>query len=208
MKTKEELRLYFENGDKPTQIHFWEWQDSYWHKDEKVPLKSVESIEKIYPLIVNGEYKGSYISITLPDTIKKIADNAFTFSGFTYQIREVMLNEGLEEIGRSAFGSQNIKKIKTPSTLKIIRYGAFVGQSNANNYSDSTEEIILNEGLEVIEDYALATGNSLKNLYLPDSLQSVGRNALAIPSLQTVSAPAGLDLSSAGIPETAIITYR
>ncbi|UOU99156.1 leucine-rich repeat domain-containing protein [Chryseobacterium daecheongense] len=208
MRTKEELRLYFENGDRPTQNHFWEWQDSYWHKDEKILLKSVESIEKIYPLIVNGEYKGSYLSITLPDNIRKIADSAFVYSGFSYQIREVILNEGLEEIGRSAFGSQNIKKIKTPSTLKIIRQSAFAGQANANNYSDSTEEIILNEGLEVIEDYAFASGNSLKSLYLPDSLQSVGLNALAIPSLQTVSAPAGLDLSSAGIPESAIITYR
>ncbi|REC46039.1 hypothetical protein [Chryseobacterium sp. 5_R23647] len=37
MKLKEELKKLFENGDKPTQENFWEWQDSYWHKDEKLP---------------------------------------------------------------------------------------------------------------------------------------------------------------------------
>ncbi|MBD3905949.1 hypothetical protein NAL32_15290 [Chryseobacterium sp. Ch-15] len=36
MKSKEELKKLFENGDKPTQENFWEWQDSYWHKDEKL----------------------------------------------------------------------------------------------------------------------------------------------------------------------------
>ncbi len=36
MKTKQELKLYFENGDIPKQEDFWAWQDSYWHKDEKI----------------------------------------------------------------------------------------------------------------------------------------------------------------------------
>lgn len=37
MKSKEELKSLFENGDIPKQEEFWEWQDSYWHKDEKLP---------------------------------------------------------------------------------------------------------------------------------------------------------------------------
>jgi len=40
MKSKEELKKLFENGDKPTQEDFWEWQDSYWHKDEKLPTEA------------------------------------------------------------------------------------------------------------------------------------------------------------------------
>ncbi|WP_431611525.1 hypothetical protein [Chryseobacterium sp. 'Rf worker isolate 10'] len=42
MKTKEELKKYFENGDIPKQEEFWEWQESYWHKDEKLPLDKVD----------------------------------------------------------------------------------------------------------------------------------------------------------------------
>ncbi len=40
MKSKEELKKLFENGDKPTQEEFWEWQDSYWHKGEKLPSET------------------------------------------------------------------------------------------------------------------------------------------------------------------------
>ncbi|MEF9480058.1 hypothetical protein OWR28_22195 [Chryseobacterium sp. 1B4] len=36
MKTKEELKKYFENGDIPVQEDFWALMDSYWHKDEKI----------------------------------------------------------------------------------------------------------------------------------------------------------------------------
>ena len=42
MKTKQELKQYFENGDIPMQEQFWEWQDSYWHKDEKIPSDTLE----------------------------------------------------------------------------------------------------------------------------------------------------------------------
>lgn len=43
MKSKEELKKLFENGDKPTQEEFWEWQDSYWHKDEKLPIENTSN---------------------------------------------------------------------------------------------------------------------------------------------------------------------
>ncbi|MCW3160521.1 leucine-rich repeat domain-containing protein [Chryseobacterium oryctis] len=209
MKTKEELRLYFENGDKPTQEHFWQWQDSYWHKDEKISPESIESIEKIVPFFINENLLGSTIHLTIPKETKKIVASAYAYTGMSYQITKVTFNEGLEIIGSHSFNSQNIKSIKTPSTLKIIEVGAFTNQGNIINGSDSIEEIVLNEGLVIIEDYAFSSSRAtVKNLYIPSSVESVGQNAFAIPSLKTVSAPTGLDLSKAGIPETAIITYR
>jgi hypothetical protein len=39
MKTKTELKTYFETGDKPTQAQFYEWMDSYWHKEEKITIE-------------------------------------------------------------------------------------------------------------------------------------------------------------------------
>jgi hypothetical protein len=44
MKTKQELRLLFENGDKPVQEDFWALLDSYWHKDEKITPESTCTI--------------------------------------------------------------------------------------------------------------------------------------------------------------------
>ena len=39
MKSKTDLKGFFETGDKPTQTHFHEWLDSYWHKDESSQIK-------------------------------------------------------------------------------------------------------------------------------------------------------------------------
>lgn len=46
MKTKQELKQYFENGDIPVQEEFWEWQDSYWHKDENIPQDNVQGLKE------------------------------------------------------------------------------------------------------------------------------------------------------------------
>ncbi|WP_326984338.1 leucine-rich repeat domain-containing protein [Chryseobacterium sp. MYb264] len=210
MITKEELKLNFENGDRPTQKEFWEWMDSYWHKEEKISQDSLEGIEKVIPFILNDNLLGSTIELSIPKNIKKILRASYTYSGMSYQITKVNFNEGLEEIESSAFNSQNIKVIKTPSTLKVIRNSAFAYQMNGINGSDGLEEIILNKGLEIIEDYAFINSDrsSVKELYIPSSVKFVGVNAFYLPSLQSVSAPSGLDLSNAGIPATATITYR
>lgn len=208
MITKEALKLYFEKGDYPTQNQFWEWMDSYWHKEEKIPQDSVEAFEKVIPLFDGDNLIGSGIKLIIPSNTKKIFAAAYSYEGFNYQIREVILNEGLEEIGQYAFSNQNIKVIKTPSTLKLIGSNAFDSQSNTRG-TGVLEKIILNEGLTRIEDSAFLNYKAAVNdLYIPNTVQSVGKNAFLIPSLQTVSAPAGLDLSAAGIPATAVITYR
>jgi len=214
MKTKEELRLLFENGDKPTQENFWEWLDSYWHKDEKISDSSVDSVERVIPVIIDGVILGHSTSISTPKNVKKINQGSFQWAGMNYPITEVNFNEGLEEIGPYAFQSQNVLKIKTPSTLKVIDNAAFDGQMNLINGNIVNElvpleEIILNEGLIRIGDYAFkCTKAKIKNLYIPSTVQHVGINAFEISSLQVISAPAGLDLSNAGIPATATITYR
>jgi hypothetical protein len=42
MKSKEELKRFFENGDIPKQEEFWEWLESYFHKDEKIPTNKID----------------------------------------------------------------------------------------------------------------------------------------------------------------------
>ncbi len=38
------LKQWFSNGKKPNQEQFWEWIDSFWHKDEKIPQSNVEGL--------------------------------------------------------------------------------------------------------------------------------------------------------------------
>lgn len=39
------LKKWFSTGLKPTQDQFWAWLDSYWHKDEKIPMQNIEGID-------------------------------------------------------------------------------------------------------------------------------------------------------------------
>lgn len=40
-KTRQELRPRFENGTKPPQEDFWNWMDSFWHKDDDIDAGKV-----------------------------------------------------------------------------------------------------------------------------------------------------------------------
>ena len=47
MTEKNILQNWFVTGAKPTQEQFWAWQESYWHKSEKIPMDSIDGIDKI-----------------------------------------------------------------------------------------------------------------------------------------------------------------
>ncbi len=41
------LKNWFKNGNKPLQEHFWNWLDSFWHKDEKIPLDAIKGLNNL-----------------------------------------------------------------------------------------------------------------------------------------------------------------
>lgn len=45
--TRDELKNWFKTGLKPTQLQFWAVWDSFWHKKDAIPLKSIEGIQEI-----------------------------------------------------------------------------------------------------------------------------------------------------------------
>lgn len=49
-----QLKSWFRNGLKPTQAQFWNWMDSYWHKDEKLPMDSIEGIDEYFDSVTEG----------------------------------------------------------------------------------------------------------------------------------------------------------
>jgi hypothetical protein len=160
----------------------------------------------MYSLTDNTELIGTAKTIAIPEGTKVIGTNCFSFSGiFKNYITKVTFPNTLEKIKIGAFSLQYITGIlKIPASCKTIEARAF--QSNSIDIT----ELILGEGLQTIGDLAfqLTGSKNLFNLYIPNSVQSLGQDSFAIPSLKTVSAPTGLDLSNAGIPSTAIITYR
>ncbi len=47
MADKNTIKDWFRTGLKPTQAQFWAWMDSYFHKDEKIPITAIDDIENI-----------------------------------------------------------------------------------------------------------------------------------------------------------------
>jgi hypothetical protein len=41
------IKNWFKTGLKPTQSQFWATWDSFWHKDEKIPITAIDDIENI-----------------------------------------------------------------------------------------------------------------------------------------------------------------
>lgn len=46
MANKETIKYWFRNGAKPAEKQFWAWMDSFFHKEEKIPMESVEGMDK------------------------------------------------------------------------------------------------------------------------------------------------------------------
>jgi hypothetical protein len=70
MKSKEELKQLFEKGDKPKQEDFWDWQDSYWHKEEKLPLEQINYDFSQKADLVNGKVPASQLPSHVDDILE------------------------------------------------------------------------------------------------------------------------------------------
>lgn len=88
MTTKPVLKTYFKEGKKPTESQFYEWMDSYWHKEDKIP------VEQVYKTIsanttLDDSFHNSIVritansTITVPNTLKADFNCVFDAIGNT-----------------------------------------------------------------------------------------------------------------------------
>lgn len=92
MKSKEELKRFFENGDIPKQEEFWEWQESYWHKDEKILADKIDYDFSKKADLVNGKVP----AYQLPDTTTNDTFQDVTNRGNATN-QQIKLNESILE---------------------------------------------------------------------------------------------------------------
>lgn len=130
--------------------------------------------------------------LSLPDNVKTVGESAFYLcKGFTglklsasltkieersfahmYGLKtEVVILEGVTEIGESAFSCSHMPSVRFPSTLKKIGKQAFYLTFGLTNYSTIT----FPNGLEVIEDEAFDSCYFKNAVVLPASIKSIGK---------------------------------
>ncbi len=166
MKTKEELKLYFENGDIPKQEDFWEWQNAYWHKDEKIDMQKVTGLE-------NGTFNLLYAEIDAD----KNASLAFFLK------RKIVIKPGTLSIPKNFTGGLIITEVQIPDSVVSIQESAFSGSSL------TTLEIP--GQVTDIQSWAFI-GNKLTSLHIPDSVTNIGTQAFAGNLLTEVHLPKGI----------------
>eukprot|EP00980_Cylindrotheca_fusiformis_P020482 scaffold7537_cov79-Cylindrotheca_fusiformis.AAC.1 len=117
--------------------------------------------------------------VGIPPTVKVIKEGAF--DGCT-SLARLVLNEGLERIGRNAFAfCDSLTEVETPSTVEVIDELAF---------QDCTllARIVLNEGLERIGENAFLECESLSHVRVPRSVNSISthpfRNCSSLISIE------------------------
>ena len=125
------------------------------------------------PSKVMSEYKGEDVPqnvthVQFHPSVVEIDNEAFHRRD---KLREVVLNEGLREIGAHAFsGCKELQEINIPSTVIKIDEYAFCT-------CKSLVEVVLNDGLTEIDSYAFTGCSSLQSITIPSTVTNIGLNA-------------------------------
>ncbi len=46
-QAKNTIKSWFKNGSFPNQFHFWDWMDSFFHKDEQIPASQIDKLQDL-----------------------------------------------------------------------------------------------------------------------------------------------------------------
>ncbi len=102
------------------------------------------------------------------NNVTTIKNEAFMRCQFT---GELIIPEGVTEIGSNAFYNNNFSSVKFPSTLKIIKSGAFWGNLRIS------DGLVLPEGMVSIGSFAFEKCSNIRSLEFPSTLQTIQSGA-------------------------------
>ena len=125
---------------------------------------------KHFEIIEFGTFRSctSLVSINLPETIKKIGDQAFFRCT---SLKNVTLPSNIRELGTDSFRyCFTFTEITIPSKLTTIGKSSFAQCVNV-------EKLTINNGVANIDNQAFYGCSKLYDISLPDSLSSIGESA-------------------------------
>ena len=154
--------------------HYVEIDDVIYTKDMNTlivgsaGLKHVEIPEGVEKITDFAFYNSEVESIKLPDSVKRIGDEAFSHC---HNLKEINLGNSVKQIGNYVFfRDENLITIELPSTLQEVESCIFIKSGIKN--------VTLNEGLKNINRNAFS-GTNIEKLYIPGSVKHIGINAIS-----------------------------
>ncbi len=138
-----------------------------------------EGVTFIGQLSYNG--LGRITSVTIPSTVKEIADGAFRYC---YALKNITIPDSVESIGASVFYScSSLKNITIPDSVESIGASVFYSCS-------SLESIIIPNKVTCIEESTFNDCTALNSVTIPDSVTSIGYSAFKnCTALESVTVP-------------------
>ncbi|WP_392419418.1 hypothetical protein ACF3OE_06605 [Capnocytophaga canis] len=139
------IKQWFENFKKPTQEHFWAWIDSFWHKNEKIPMSSVQNLEQSLQNVVTSDQFNNHINDG--NAHQALFDSKLDKGTYTGNAKDLesAINHKVDKVdgkGLSTNDFTNSDKQKLDDTAdKVIVSGAVTGEVNkilTLTYSDGT----------------------------------------------------------------------
>lgn len=157
-------------------------------------------------------------SINLPNTITSIGSYCFSYCK---ELENITLPNKLEEINEYTFEGSGLVNVVIPSSVKLIREGAFSGADNLvgvfipssvktiefEAFSDCSKlkDVIIFEGLSYIGSFAFGYCSSLVTIKLPKSVKTIEEDAFSeCESLKTIYVAKGKQY---GLLEDNLVKY-
>ena len=122
-------------------------------------------------------------SVSFPSTLKKIGAGAFSFC--LYLEEDLLLPNGLVEIGQGAFGGTRRGNLVIPNTVTIIDDYAF--------QSTNISSLQLGNSVEIIGRYAFDSSSVSGNLVIPDSVKEINSAAFSGTAITSLSLGTGVE---------------
>ena len=101
----QQLYKYFSDLMKPTGAQFRALIDSFWHKAEKIPINSIEGLDKLIEGTASDRQLQNHINDThahkelLDKKVDKVPGKKLTTEDFTTELRQKL--EGLQQVDTS-----------------------------------------------------------------------------------------------------------
>lgn len=178
---------------------------------------------------VHGDYvnKGRIKSITIPDTVTRLADVGGGAFGGCSSITSLVLPDGITSIGQDEFRScVSLKSVNIPDGVTEIGERAFMGCESLKSINipngvteignhtfdgcKSLKSVTIPDGVTYLGSRAFADCTSLKSVTIPDSVEVITDTFSGCTSLKSVTLPDKLKSLHAGAFDgcTCTVTYK
>jgi hypothetical protein len=127
MSARNTIKQWFVTGAKPLQSQFWDWLDSFWHKDDALPISSISGLSQILESLPTSEEVSAYSGIT------QVVVGAGILTLPTNVILETLLITGAAQsfsIGTSTGGGDILSDVTEGSPL-VIRIDRYIASGEA-----------------------------------------------------------------------------